>query len=171
MQTKRCNRLDDFLMKKMLNSEKKHFSDDECYQAYRKFLKLTTKDGKRIAATQTIKKWFGIGGIKRPNREGLFKIGFDLRLSVKEMEELFVYVMREPDFQINDYREMIFLYGFYHQIMQNEVVIKEAVSKLLNEYNRNYAGAVLNGITMGVSISGLPNRLNGTKNINMEYRQ
>lgn len=37
MQTKRCNRLDDFLMKKMLNSEKKHFSDDECYQAYRKF--------------------------------------------------------------------------------------------------------------------------------------
>ena len=50
MQTKRCNRLDDFLMKKMLNSEKKHFSDDECYQAYRKFLKLTTKDGKRIAA-------------------------------------------------------------------------------------------------------------------------
>lgn len=122
MQTKRCNRLDDFLMKKMLNSEKKHFSDDECYQAYRKFLKLTTKDGKRIAATQTIKKWFGIGGIKRPNREGLFKIGFDLRLSVKEMEELFVYVMREPDFQINDYREMIFLYGFYHQMTYDDCI-------------------------------------------------
>ena len=50
MQTKRCNRLDDFLMKKMLNSEKKHFSDDECYQAYRKFLKLTTKDGKTYKA-------------------------------------------------------------------------------------------------------------------------
>ena len=122
MQAKRCNRLDDFLMKKMLNSEKKHFSDDECYQAYRKFLKLTTKDGKRIAATQTIKKWFGIGGIKRPNREGLFKIGFDLRLSVKEMEELFVYVMREPDFQINDYREMIFLYGFYHQMTYDDCI-------------------------------------------------
>ena len=61
--------------------------------------------------------------------------------------------------------------AYLNEGMQNEVVIKEAVSKLLNEYNRNYAGAVLNGITMGVSISGLPNRLNGTKNINMEYRQ
>lgn len=122
MQTKRCNRLDDFLMKKMLNSEKNYFSDEERYQAYRNFLRLTTKEGKRIAATQTIKKWFGIGGIKRPNREGLFKIGFDLRLSVKEMEELFVYVMREPGFQVNDYREMIFLYGFYHQITYDDCI-------------------------------------------------
>ena len=55
MQTKRCNRLDDFLMKKMLNSEKNYFSDEERYQAYRIFLRLTTKEGKRIAATQTIK--------------------------------------------------------------------------------------------------------------------
>ena len=60
MQTKRCNRLDDFLMKKMLNSEKNYFSDEERYQAYRNFLRLTTKEGKRIAATQTIKKWFGL---------------------------------------------------------------------------------------------------------------
>ena len=47
MQTKRCNRLDDFLMKKMLNSEKNYFSDEERYQAYRNFLRLTTKEGKR----------------------------------------------------------------------------------------------------------------------------
>lgn len=46
MQTKRCNRLDDFLMKKMLNSEKNYFSDEERYQAYRNFLRLTTKEGK-----------------------------------------------------------------------------------------------------------------------------
>lgn len=37
MQTKRCNRLDDFLMKKMLNSEKNYSSDEERYQAYRNF--------------------------------------------------------------------------------------------------------------------------------------
>ena len=44
MQTKRCNRLYDFLMKKMLNSEKNYFSDEERYQAYRNFLRLTTKE-------------------------------------------------------------------------------------------------------------------------------
>ena len=53
---------------------------------------------------------------------------------------------------------------------QNEVVIKETVSKLLNECNHNYAVALLNGITLGAS--GLPNMMNGKKNnINMEYRQ
>ena len=37
-------------------------------------------------------------------------------LSDKEMRELLVYVTCEPDFQVNDYREMIFLYGFYHHL-------------------------------------------------------
>ena len=32
------------------------------------------------------------------------------------MRELLVYVTCEPDFQVNDYREMIFLYGFYHHL-------------------------------------------------------
>ena len=43
-------------------------------------------------------------------------MGFALELSDKEMRELLVYVTCEPDFQVNDYREMIFLYGFYHHL-------------------------------------------------------
>ncbi len=35
-------------------------------------------------------------------------MGFALELSDKEMRELLVYVTCEPDFQVNDYREMIF---------------------------------------------------------------
>ena len=110
--------LDDFLLMKMLGCKKDHnvFSEEERYQAYRMFLKLTGENGKRIAATQTIQKWFGIGGQKRPNREGLFKLGFALKLSDKEMRELLVYVTCEPDFQVNDYREMIYMYGFYHHL-------------------------------------------------------
>ena len=113
---KSYNHLDGFLLQKMLGCKKDYnaFSEEERYQSYRMFLKRTGEKGKRIAATQTIQKWFGIGGQKRPNREGLFKLGFALELSDKEMRELLVYVTCEPDFQVNDYREMIFLYGFYH---------------------------------------------------------
>ena len=48
--------LDDFLLMKMLGCKKDHnvFSEEERYQAYRMFLKLTGENGKRIAATQTI---------------------------------------------------------------------------------------------------------------------
>ncbi|MFR2554725.1 MAG: hypothetical protein ACLS86_03810 [Clostridium sp.] len=115
---KSYNHLDGFLLQKMLGCKKDYnaFSEEERYQAYRMFLKRTGEKGKRIAATQTIQKWFGIGGQKRPNREGLFKLGFALELSDKEMRELLVYVTCEPDFQVNDYREMIFLYGFYHHL-------------------------------------------------------
>lgn len=115
---KSYNHLDGFLLQKMLGCKKDYnaFSEEERYQAYRMFLKRTGEKGKRIAATQTIQKWFGIGGQKRLNREGLFKLGFALELSDKEMRELLVYVTCEPDFQVNDYREMIFLYGFYHHL-------------------------------------------------------
>lgn len=107
---KSYNHLDGFLLQKMLGCKKDYnaFSEEERYQAYRMFLKRTGEKGKRIAATQTIQKWFGIGGQKRPNHEGLFKLGFALELSDKEMRELLVYVTCEPDFQVNDYREMIF---------------------------------------------------------------
>ena len=49
---------------KMLGCKKDYnaFSEEERYQAYRMFLKRTGEKGKRIAATQTIQKWFGIGG-------------------------------------------------------------------------------------------------------------
>ncbi len=125
--------LDTFLTERMLNSKKTEndFSEEDRYQAYREFLKLTTKEGKRIAATQTIKKWFGIGGVKRPNREGLFRIGFELKLSQKEMQELLVYVTREPDFQVNDYREMIFLYGFFHHMTYEDCL------KMTDDFERS----------------------------------
>ena len=65
---KSYNHLDGFLLQKMLGCKKDYnaFSEEERYQAYRMFLKRTGEKGKRIAATQTIQKWFGIGGQKRP---------------------------------------------------------------------------------------------------------
>ena len=104
---------------------------------------------------------------KEPDKE--YKGTFNVRIRPSLHRKLAMVAFKNGE-SLNQTVENA-IQAYLNEGMQNEVVIKEAVSKLLNEYNRNYAGAVLNGITMGVSISGLPNRLNGTKNINMEYRQ
>ena len=107
---------DQYLIAKMLGKSwnKVHdFSGEQRYHAYRVCLERLGKE--RIAATQTIKKWFGLDGAKRPNREGLFQLGFALGFSAKEQSEMLVEGALEPDFQVNDYREMIFLYGLTNQ--------------------------------------------------------
>ena len=59
---------------------------------------------------------------------------------------------------------------YVNSYTQNEVIIKEAVSKLLDEYNRNYAGNLQRGISMVASF--MPNMVKGKKNnINMAYKQ
>ena len=35
-------------------------------------------------------RWFGLDGAKRPNREGLFQLGFALEFSAKEQSEMLV---------------------------------------------------------------------------------
>lgn len=108
-------RFDNYIISKMLEREWENaavtdFSESCRYQAYHIFLKRTA--GHRIAAYQTIQKWFGIHGWSRPNREKIFELNFALGSSQQEVREMLVKGAQEPDFQINDYREMIFLYGF-----------------------------------------------------------
>lgn len=108
-------RFDNYIICKMLEYEWENatvtdFSESCRYQAYHIFLKRI--GGHRIAAYSTIQKWFGIHGWSRPNREKLFELCFALGSSEQEVREMLVKGAQEPDFQINDYREMIFLYGF-----------------------------------------------------------
>ena len=108
---KSYNHFDGFLLQKMLWCKKDYnaFSEEERYQAYRMFLKRTGEKGKRNAATQTIQKRFGIGGQKRPNREGLFKLGFALELSDKEVISCnTAEVYKKYGLDIYQYRELRF---------------------------------------------------------------
>ena len=131
---------DQYITGKMLKIEKadqRHFTEEERYLAYRLFLQRTRKN--RMAATLTIKKWFGLNGTKRPNREMLFQLGFLFGHSLEEQRIMLVEGALEPDFQVNDYREMIFLYGFYQQMTYEDCLqmIREFEDKFPRDFTLN----------------------------------
>lgn len=64
-----------------------------------------------VASRVTIKKWFGLDGYVKPKRKHIFKLAFVLHLDEKELQEYLVKGILQPGIQINDYREMIYLYG------------------------------------------------------------
>ncbi len=125
---------DAFLIEKMLHIDLLQYekSDREEYRikAYRKFVKSTGEAS--VAALQTIQKWFGIHGKTVPGREQIFEIGFALQLSGEEVSEYLVQGIKEPDFQVNDYREVIFMYALQHQLNYEEALdmIDEFQAKL-----------------------------------------
>ena len=66
---------------------------------------------KKVASRVTIKKWFGMDGYVRPKRKQIIKLAFALQLKEEELQEYLKCGILQPGIQINDYREMIFLYG------------------------------------------------------------
>lgn len=77
-------------------------------------------DDVKVASVQTIQRWFGLHGISIPNREMIFRLGFALHLSVVEVEEYLKQGIGQPGFQMSDYREVIYYYGFYHGFSQGQ---------------------------------------------------
>lgn len=73
-------------------------------------------EGRKIASLPTMRKWFGIGGFSKPTREHVYEMCFYLRSNREEMERFLVVGLGEPSFQINDYQEIIFLYGIEHKL-------------------------------------------------------
>ena len=122
-------RFDSFLIEKMLGmpsdilTEKDGDVSEIRKKAYQMFCKALGKKRTEIAAIQTIQKWFGIRNYTVPDRETVFQICFALHLSEKEVSEYLTKGIREPDFQINDYRETIFLYCF-HNGMDYEAALR-----------------------------------------------
>lgn len=110
-------RFDQFLISKMLKitlEEAKSVSETERYEAYR--ICLDEMGPRRMAATETVKKWFGVSDYTKPRREALIQLFFALKLSGDEAREWMVKGALEPDFQVNDYGELIFLYGLQNAL-------------------------------------------------------
>lgn len=105
---------DQFIAEKMMGRSGVTLTKELRYKAYR--ICLSRMGNERVAAIQTIQKWFGLGGKTVPSRENIFQLGFSLHLSVAEVRDYLVNGLHEPDLQVNDYREMIFMYG-YHKNM------------------------------------------------------
>lgn len=114
---------DQFIIQKMLDGEK--ISSGQILPEVRKraYLKCLAAMGKeRFVAIQTLQKWFGIHGCTLPSRENIFRLGFALHMSVDEVREYLVHGLCEQDFQMNDYREVILIYGIGQQITYEETL-------------------------------------------------
>lgn len=91
---------------------------DVRWSAYRTFLEKTGH--RKLASEPTMKRWFGIGGYAVPGRETVFAICFALGLNAEDTAMFLTEGLREPSFQINDYQEIIYLYGLEHGLEQCE---------------------------------------------------
>lgn len=111
---------DRYMIEKMFSDEKNIWNqgdvitDEMRQEAYRRC--MIRMGEKKPAALQTMQKWFGIHGHSAPNREMVFRIGFTLGFSKEEMSDMLRRGILEPDFQVNDYREVIFMYGYANQM-------------------------------------------------------
>lgn len=105
-------RFDTFIVAKMgyalgMNEDEKN--NEKRRLALKRFRKLTGR--RNIATLPTIRRWFGINGYAKPSREAVYEMCFAMGLSKEETGEYLTKGLGQPEFQVNDYREMIFLYG------------------------------------------------------------
>lgn len=143
---------DRFLIHEWLESCEEISATEECgkevrkqaYQAFRKAVK-----GEKPADLHTMRRWFGLEGISRPNREMVFHIAFSLKLSIEKTQEYLRKGLLLPGIQVNDYREFIYLYGIEHrldwQMCQDMIVfyeqhLPEAISLLDEKYTQKLWG-------------------------------
>ncbi len=107
-------RFDTFIIKEMGFE----LPEEEDYTVRRNALKeFRTRTGRReFASAPTMRKWFGIGGNARPSRDIVFEICFALGADKDKTEEYLTKGLGEPGFRINDYQEMIFLYGIENEV-------------------------------------------------------
>lgn len=111
------------------------YSEDERYNAYR--ICLDKIKHEHITSTQTLKKWFGINGISKPNREQLIHLFFALGLSDEQASEWFVRGVLEPDFQVNDFREILYCYGLHNHLSYDETA--DMIDTFLNNLDYDFS--------------------------------
>ena len=98
--------------------------------AYHEFMRRIGVN--RVAAMQTIQKWFGIHGNSMPDRETMIKLAFSLQLSLEEAEEYLKCGIGEPGFLVNDYRETLFMYS-----LQKGYTYEEAL-RLIDQFEERF---------------------------------
>lgn len=129
---------DNFIVEKMLSKNKnnfrkkaKNYTEEERREAYHIFRKRTERYD--FASVNTLHRWFGIDGHSIPSREDVFKMAFFLELSVDELREYLTVGLHQYDFQVNDYREVIYYYG-----LQNGYKYEEC-EKMILDFERTIA--------------------------------
>lgn len=103
---------------------------------------------------------------KEPDKE--YKGSFNIRIAPSLHQKLAVVAFKNGE-SLNQTVEKA-IQAYLSESTPNEVIIKETISKILNEYNHNYVEAFEKGL--GISCVTLSNIVNGKmNNINMGYKQ
>lgn len=103
-------RFDEFIVHEFITLDKDTAISEEIRKtAYHNFYEAVGRI--EIAALNTMKRWFGISGYSKPDRVHIFHMAFLLGLEKAEVERYLTQGLNENSFQINDYHEMIYLYG------------------------------------------------------------
>lgn len=104
-----------------------------------------------FASLPTMHRWFGLEKYHRPSRQAVFQMAFAMGLDREETKQYLMVGIGEPSFYVNDYQEMIYLYGidhkksmeqcekmiaFYEENLEDNVVISHTRStrELMNAY-------------------------------------
>ena len=119
---------DDYIISRMLGlspDDAREYVEEDRNCAYGECLKRM--GNARMISRSTLKKWFGIGEFRIPGREQLIQLFFALGLSGDEARDWMVHGAHEPDFQVNDFCEVLQLYcleNHYDWNMYTELIHK-----------------------------------------------
>ena len=79
------------------------------------FLTFRQKTGRMdFVSLPTMHRWFGMNGYHKPSRYNIFQMAFAMGLNREETRAYLTEGIGEPSFYVNDYQEMIYLYGIDH---------------------------------------------------------
>ncbi len=128
---------DSFIIREMGYSLPQNLSDTKTEQEIRHkaFLEFRKRTDKQNFATMpTMRRWFGIGSYSRPSRENVYRICFALGADKEKTEQYLTEGLGEPSFQINDYYEIIYLFGLenglsYEECIQMARVFEESLDR------------------------------------------
>lgn len=143
-------RFDEFVMERMGYPWGENEPDKQTRR--QAFLVFRQRTGRvDFASLPTMHRWFGINGYHKPSRYNIFQMAFAMGLDREETKQYLMVGIGEPSFYVNDYQEMIYLYGidhkksmeqcekmiaFYEENLEDNVVISHTRStrELMNAY-------------------------------------
>ena len=143
-------RFDEFIMERMGYPWGENEPDKQTRR--QAFLVFRQRTGRvDFASLPTMHRWFGLEKHHKPSRQAVFQMAFAMGLDREETKQYLMVGIGEPSFYVNDYQEMIYLYGidhkksmeqcekmiaFYEENLEDNVVISHTRStrELMNAY-------------------------------------
>ena len=152
-------RFDEFIMERMGYPWGENEPDKQTRR--QAFLVFRQRTGRvDFASLPTMHRWFGLEKYRKPSRQAVFQMAFAMGLDREETKQYLMVGIGEPSFYVNDYQEMIYLYGIDHKKSM------EQCEKMIAFYEENLEDNVVISLTR--STRELMNAYEGTLDFSTE---